>query len=411
MEFEATCGIYSQDLADEGVKTVFDNLQKRARLNAVYIMAFSHGPEKRPYYQDVYPHNPKRKTFVIEDCVVYFKAHPEFYENTKIKPKPTQTSFLKGTDWVDVLIAEARKRGMKAQAEFGHHFVSNPMDYPDCLQKDVYGNPVNPVQVCINNEDVRNYFLGLIEDITTNHDLDMLQPSSIIFRDPKPEVLLKYPFLRAALGGCFCEACEEKARKWGFDWEAIKEAVKKVNEVLRRATPEAAKELKMLEKSLLSPEDLLLEMPDFYSFLQFRFVSVASLLKDEYRVVKKANPSTEMRQNYSDPMRSFVDFKRLKGFVDSVRLMDYSEQFVRINPMSLEAKRTKLIRLRRAIGDKVKMISGIGVRPYATPETVKMGIRIAVETGADGISLGFYDGAALERLDAVGEVLEELGLV
>ena len=55
------------------------------------------------------------------------------------------------------------------------------------------------------------------------------------------------------------------------------------------------------------------------------------------------------------------------------------------------------------------ILSGIGIRPKATPNLIREGVRIAVECGVDGISLGHYDGAEFPMLRAVGEELKAAG--
>ena len=62
-------------------------------------------------------------------------------------------------------------------------------------------------------------------------------------------------------------------------------------------------------------------------------------------------------------------------------------------------------------GRKKYFTSAISPRPKATPELVRAGIRVSAECGANGLTLGHYDGAWLDRLKAVKQGLDETGIV
>jgi len=73
----------------------------------------------------------------------------------------------------------------------------------------------------------------------------------------------------------------------------------------------------------------------------------------------------------------------------------------------LEHKRQFLLGVRAAAGDDILFLSSIGIRPNATPELVRKGVVISSECGADGLSLGHYDGAPLKLLEAIGDGLRD----
>ena len=50
--------------------------------------------------------------------------------------------------------------------------------------------------------------------------------------------------------------------------------------------------------------------------------------------------------------------------------------------------------------------SAIGVRPNATPELIRQGVVVSAQCGADGITMGHYDGAPFSHLRAIKEGLE-----
>jgi len=56
------------------------------------------------------------------------------------------------------------------------------------------------------------------------------------------------------------------------------------------------------------------------------------------------------------------------------------------------------------------LLSAVAVRPKATPEIIRQGVRTALECGVNGITLGHYDGAESPMLRAVGEGLKAANL-
>ena len=72
----------------------------------------------------------------------------------------------------------------------------------------------------------------------------------------------------------------------------------------------------------------------------------------------------------------------------------------------MEHKRRWLLSVRRAIGNEMPFLSAIGVRPKANPELIRQGVVISALCGADGITLGHYDGAPYSHLRAIREGME-----
>ena len=69
-----------------------------------------------------------------------------------------------------------------------------------------------------------------------------------------------------------------------------------------------------------------------------------------------------------------------------------------------------ITRERQVLGKDFPLLSAIAVRPKATPELIRAGVKIAMECGMDGITLGHYDGAEFPMLRAIGDGLKEVGV-
>lgn len=418
---EIAASLYPWDLADEGIEQCLDVLSSRAEVNSAYLVALPH-KEKRPLVPRFYPHNPVRRFYLVEDSRVFWRPTPSHY--ARIKPLETQQDFLAGTDWLQTLVAGARSHGMRTGAEVSHTLIDSQFareNVSDVLQRDIFGNTVGGSEAveaqrslaCINHPDVRDYLVGLFSDLASNYDLDYIQTCLLLF-DPGDNYrgmtgggATWQRLLSVATGGCFCAACRSKALAEGLDWDAMTGEVRHLARLSRYEGLAGYHERQLLDEANYSESSLLIEFDAFTAWLQFRKRSVAELFERLRQALATSGRSVEFRYNTSMtfPERSGLEFTSAFRHVDSVRESDYSEQLG--TPEAAGFKRARLMKARRALREDQKLIAGVGIRPLATPETIRRGIKAAVDSGCDGLSLGHYDGATMERLDAVRTGLRE----
>ena len=167
-----------------------------------------------------------------------------------------------------------------------------------------------------------------------------------------------------------------------------------------------------IEEGDTSESGYLVETPELFQWLVFRCESVAAMYGKIYKAVHEIKPDVELRLNLyvtTHPEYAGLDLRRLRSVVDGVRTSNYSESLG--DPLYLDQKRRFLNGVQRVIAGKIPLYSGTGVKSGATRATIIEGIRLAWECGAAGITLGHYDAATFERLEAVGEGLRLLGAV
>lgn len=368
--FEVASSLYAWDLHDEGIEHILDNLQQMAGVNSVYLVALMHY-EKRPLTSPTFPHNPVRQTWQAEDSKAYW--HPDLKMYKRIKPELSSFDWLNQTDWVKVLVTAARKRGLKTGAELSHTLMSREKgegEYADCVQRDIHGVPRRVAgrayPLCPNSIDAQQYTLALFSDLTTNFDVDFVQTCMI-------------PFMPggADTGGCFCDSCMKAAEAQGIDMAKIKSVL--------LTNPQAPTELQQWQK--------------------FRQTSLIHFYKIMHDGIHSIRPNIELRFNdaYRDTESHGMDLKGLTTVWDSIRNSDYSEQ--KGYPSMMDQKRTWFAAERAAIGPDFPFIAGVAVRPKATPELIHEGVKIGLEYGAVGLSLGHYDGAEFPMLRAIKEEL------
>ena len=92
----------------------------------------------------------------------------------------------------------------------------------------------------------------------------------------------------------------------------------------------------------------------------------------------------------------------------SIRIMEYSEQYG--DPTRMGRKAAWLADVRRAVGPNPPVLSAVAVRAKANPDLIRQGVKIAVDSGVRGITLGHYDGAAPSMLRAVWNGMAEAGV-
>jgi hypothetical protein len=183
---------------------------------------------------------------------------------------------------------------------------------------------------------------------------------------------------------------------------SVRKALQPLADMLDHAGPEDNHRLAVLRASNTTPVALLLRHPELFEWLRFRCRSFTGLFADIHAAIRRLKPKIDLRLNAFlsfDPELNGLDMAGMKPHLGSVRSSDYSEQ--EGTAAALEHKREFLLNVRAAIGDDLHFLSAIGIRPKATPELVRKGVVTSVECGADGLSLGHYDGAPLRNLSAI----------
>jgi hypothetical protein len=393
---EVSASLYAWDLHDEGIETILDNLQTMAAVNSVYLIALMH-KEKRPLTSDVFPHNPARKTHMAEDSRIYWK--PDLKRYGRIKPLLSDHDWLNKTDWLKVCIDAVRRRGLKTGVEVSHTVLDGERgekEFADCMQRNIRGERVvnwgraNPI--CLNSRDACEYVLALFSDLAANYDVDYLQTCMIPFFDggASPE----RPLELVARGGCFCESCLRTAKDSGFDLEKALAVLRPLAERVQESKDSAA--------GVNPPVP-----PEVRQWIAFRRDSVTRFYKDIHERIHSIRPKADFRLNLyiRRPESGGMDLRALQPHLDSIRVCDYSEQTG--NPEALKGKREWLAEVRATVGNDMRVLSAVAVRPKATPELIRTGVGIAAECGVNGITLGHYDGAEFPMLRAIREGLAE----
>jgi hypothetical protein len=373
--FEVEGSTYAWEVHDEGIDVILDNMTSMAGINAVYLIALMHR-EHRPFTSKQFPHNPLRAEWMAEDSCVYFHPHLDLYG--RIKPAVSRQAWLNSTDYLKVVVDAAHARGMKAGAEISHTPIPASVlkENPDFQQRDLDDVPKG--RLCSNSPHVREYLVALFGDVARNYNVDFIQTCMWLYSGGSPKG-----------GTCFCQHCQREARASGFDLAAAMPALK--------ADPQA--------------------QPQLDQWLAFRRKSVARIYQLIAERIHRERPSVDFRINDTLAFGPGIKADRavglyledLQGAINSCVLQDHTEQNGNAGE-TFSQRKSWIADNRSSLAAGVPLISGVAVRPKATPALVRKGIQAAVESGANGIACKHYDGSTYSLLRAVRDGLSAAGV-
>ncbi|MBU7018984.1 MAG: hypothetical protein HXS44_15855 [Theionarchaea archaeon] len=335
-------------------------------------------------------HNPKRKTFVSEDGVIYFTPHEELYGTLKPRKSAEVSDSLK------MLVKASQNTGVKAEAWLTcFHDPYVLQNYPEASVTDVYGTRERNI-LCVNNPESQTFVLSMVRDILEHYDIFGLELDYV--RDNWPGFYLSHvdEITKVAASHCFCPSCQEKARDWGLDMNVMKTSVSKILEnqippYLVRISPYQG-----LTDSLI---EYILDDEGISQFLQFRRKSVSSFFEKAKSVRDDINPKVVLSADLFPPSFSWKvgqNFIEISQHVDVIKVKTHYF----FNSSSLRLKYVYEHGLARQLAE-CDVCAGVLIRAPASPSDITIAIGAAQEAGVQGLYYYCYDAASEENLDAV----------
>ena len=445
---------------DEGVDRVLDIRQEKARVNTLFIATYTFdrgtGGRQIPGYP--LPDHGIQEYDLNFRGGNFAEIHPQYYVNTIIRD-------FRAPDHGDLdilaeVLQEAKKRNIAIYCWINEN-PYNPIpkyvpNFPKVLEIDCYGKRT-PLP-CFNNPDYRNFHLSLVEDYCKSYDI-----SGILWGSER-----QGPLGNLIGGGwnsnyvaCFCEHCRKLAYERGINIERAIKGYQTLSEFFLKA------------KENIRPRDgyfvtfwrILLDYPEILAWEKLSVDSLMSLQKEIYGIVKAINPEIKIGWHimhllsFSPLYRAEQDYAELKDFSDFIKIALYNNcaggRFIRflqslhksilhdaepedslrliykilgieeapldklsIAGFSAEYIRRETERAVKGVNGRCSIWPGIDIdiptgenEKKTSPEDVKTAIKAAFAGGADGIILSRkYSEMRLTNLEAVGEVLGELGL-
>ncbi len=453
---------------DEGVGACLDTLQERCGINALMIgtiswlglkvgRRISHQLEGWPDHGVPAPYTMKGGS--------YLQVRPKYYEKTFIRDFRSRDAEMGDKDILDLVIPEARKRGMKVIPEFmeplfkyaGHGSAAavEIAGMPNCLEVDLHGRVAG--EPCTSNPDYRNWWRGIVEEHVREYDID-----GIMWCNERNSPLDR--MMQGQAPGCFCPHCRAEAQGRGIDVERVRIAFRPVWDFFRKAR--AGEDF--VDGAFVEFLRVLLANPEVLVWERFWLERSKDLDAELYGIVKWCNPKLSFglnvwNRNHFNPIRkaqwawaeqtAWCDwvkpityqhqagevFMKEMGFFGATLLKDFAaKEFVPAMQAILglnEAPAESVIQAGmdpdtyvhgqcadavRGVAGKAKVYMGIGVdaprvradQAVCTPDIVRRSVLATFRAGGEGVVYSpNYAGMNLSNLDGGAMALRELGLL
>jgi hypothetical protein len=258
---------YPWDLDDEGVEAAVGALAGQVGVDALSVAASL--PGIREYRGREFG----GRRLVECDAAIHFQPTAACYQNTRIRP--AVAAWMKSRNPLEKITGEAARQGLGVRAWVA--CCDNDVlaaRYPAAGCVDVFGDPIGG-WLCPSNPDVREYVGGLVQDLSTNYPLQVIELGAAHFgggdgggrrvvRGVEPNGVQ-----RSLLMWCFCASCRERARQAGVDVDAVADKMKALLAAMYRVEPSA----------LASTAALLGAHADLLAYHRMRVAAVGSLVE------------------------------------------------------------------------------------------------------------------------------------
>ena len=452
---------------DEGVDQVLDTLKDRVGVNVLMLGTLSWLGLKTgrsiSHELDGWPDHGVHEPYSMKGGA-YFKPDPRYYNKTLIKDFRAQDPEMGDTDILEMVLPQAKKRGMKTYVElmepffkYAGHGSASAVEVPNlaqCLEIDVYGRTKD--EPSTSNPDYRNWMSSMIEDQVRNYDID-----GFMWCNERNSPLDQ--MMQGQAPGDFSQASRREAIERGIDVEACRRAMINMHEFMQAA--HAGKEFD--DGAFIEFLRILMANPEVLIWERFWLERNKDLDRELYGMVKWCKPGLDFGLNVWN-RNHFNIFRRAQWpwaeqtmYADWVKPITYQHQSGEIwhrefgffqksilrdfDPIEGAAVLSKMLGLKAAPLDKViqagmdsdtyvggqcaeavrgvhgkaKVYMGIGIdaprvrgdQAVCTPDIAYRSVMATYRAGGHGVVLSpNYSMMKLTNLDGVAKALKELGL-
>lgn len=217
--------VHAWDIIDEGIDKTLQFLSNNG-IDMVNIASSYHTGRY------ILPHNPKRRVYIAEEGVVYFKPNNAYFKNLRIKPR--QSKNYRDHDVLKELSEVADSYNMKISSwtVFFHNraFVNK---YPDLAIVDPFGNRDGNF-LCPNKRETRDYMAALAANIA-DYGIKTIQmeswgyPTGLMHGNHHETFGVKIdPTVSFLFSMCYCNECKRKALDIGLNLDEKLLTIKKL---------------------------------------------------------------------------------------------------------------------------------------------------------------------------------------
>lgn len=443
---------------DEGIPQVLDIVQERAHVNTLFlpVLAFNDGLAGRQLKGFALPDHGKQ---VYDDNFqggYYATLHAKYHEDPMYKE--FRSPDLGNFDVLAEVLPEAKKRKLKTVVFLADNLRQSMPKADTLTERDINGKPTH--DVCLNNARYQQLLMGIIQDCLRSYDVD-----GLLYRSERIGPLSKTLGLNhfgpsAAI--CFCEFCQEKAKKQSINLGKVREGYT----ALAAFVKDSRGGKRPSDGYYVTFWRILLKYPEILTWQTFQTESMRELYQTVYKQakgIKKDIPvgwAIALNNNINPIYRAEQDWQTLAPYSDFLKIVMYHNvggpRMVKYidnlaSAMMADVPKDQLLEFEYAImnykergydqiaytgfssdyvyreakrasqgvaGTQTKIWAGIDVdlpteenHTKATPQSIKNAVIAAFKGGAHGIVLARkYSEMRLTSLNGVGEAVRELGL-
>ncbi len=454
-------------LIDEGVSQCLDTLGNRVGVTALMIGTVSwlglKVGRRISHELEGWPDHGVPAPFMMQGGA-YTRPRPEYYTGTHIKQFASADPELAGKDILELVIPEARARGLEVIPEFmeplfkyaGHGSAAAVLipNIPQCLEVDLLGRYAG--EPCTSNPDYRRWWYGIIEEHCRSYEID-----GIMWCNERNSPLDR--MMQGQAPGCFCPHCRREAGERNIDVERTRLAFQPVWNFFQKARAGES----FADGAFTEFLRVLLQNPEVLVWERFWLERSKDLDRELYGIVKWCNPKLSFglnvwNRNHFNPIRKAQwSWAEQTAYADWVKPITYQHQAGEVFAKEMRFFGETILRdfaakefvpamyallglneapidevvgagmdpdtyvfgqcadAVRGVAGKVPVYMGVGVdaprvvaeQAVCTPDMVYRSVHATYRAGGAGVVFSpNYAGMNLANLDGGARALEELGL-
>jgi hypothetical protein len=311
---------------DEGTDRVLDNLQSMAAINTLFVATFTYGrgiAGRQLPGQPLPDHGKQEYDTATFRGGNYATPHPQYYRGTSIAPERAPDH--PGYDVLDDVVPKAHRRGMKVIPWFEDVFAADVPGF-EAAREVVLSGPRSTF-ACSRNPNIRNFWLGLVEDYLRSYDVDGLMWGSER-QGPLGNVLVTN-HAGAGAGGrmaCFCQYCLDAARKEGVNIDRAKEGYTH----LSTWAAAIARGERPADGAFVTFWRLLVKYPEILAWERLWNEALNDTYRDLYRRAHEIAPAKGIgwhiwhNNSFSPFYRAEQDYGEFSSYSDFLKVVMYS---------------------------------------------------------------------------------------
>ncbi len=317
--------IGSISFLDEGTEKVLDILQERACVNTLFLATFTYGNgiTGRQLKGKPLPDHGVQDYNDNFHGGNYATPHAQFYKNTVIQD--TKAPDHGNLDILDMVIPAAKKRGVKVFTWSEDVWNPSVKNVDKIQERDLYGR--NARTVCFNNPDHHNFLMGLMEDFTRSYDIDGIMWGSERYGafGNMVESVHNRDGNDPGKVTCFCQFCQDKAKKRGINVARAFEGFKTLEKWVRACRGGE----RPVDGYYVTMWRILFRYPEILAWETLWNDSVHETYESIYKLVKSIKPQVQVgwhvwhAHSFTPFFRAQTDLQELSKYSDYLKMTVY----------------------------------------------------------------------------------------